>query len=164
MKLTDFIQNVGQPVAYYPGLRKITGGVTATILLCQFIYWRGKERDAEGWLYKTSSEIEDETGLTYNEQKTARALLKDAGLIEEHYARLDHKLMFRVNLDAVNEKWRMMESNVPECDDSTFGNDEKHHSLNELENTSEITSENTTEKQTAAVFSAYEKNIAVLVP
>jgi hypothetical protein len=141
MKLTDFIQGVGQPVAYYPKLRKITGGVTASILLCQFIYWRGKERDQDGWLYKTSSEIEDETGLTYNEQKTARTLLKDAGLIEEHYARLDHKIRFRVNLEAVNEEWRKTETVAPESDNSTMVNDTKSPSLNELKNTTENTTQ-----------------------
>ena len=72
MKLSQFLTDVGRPVAYHPKLKKITGSTTATILLCQFIYWRGKESNKDGWLYKDSDEIEEETGLTYNEQKTAR--------------------------------------------------------------------------------------------
>ena len=140
MKLTDFLQDVGRPVAYYPKLRKITGSATATILLCQFIYWRGKEKDEDGWLYKTSDEIEKETGLSYKEQKTARKKLVEAGLMEEHYARLDHVLRFKLNLDAINEKWGKDESDNGEQPIGTFGNDPKGCSLI---STTETTTENT---------------------
>lgn len=139
MKLTDFLQDIGRPVAYYPGLKKITGSTTATILLCQFIYWRGKESSGDGWLYKTSQEIEDETGLTYNEQKTARAVLVKVGLIQEHYARLDHQLKFMVNLDAINEKWGNPQLEIPQSDDSTLGNETSPYSLN---SNTETTTEN----------------------
>lgn len=140
MKLTDFLQDVGRPVAYYPELRKITGSVTATILLCQFFYWRGKESSQDGWLYKTADDIQQETGLSYSEQKTARRDLVTAGLIDEHYARLDHQMRFKVNLEAINNKWGMIETDIPESKKPQFGNDEINRSLNE----SEITAENTT--------------------
>ena len=140
MKLTDFLQDVGRPIAYYPGLRRITGSVTATILLCQFVYWRGKESDLSGWLYKTAADIEQETGLSYDEQKTARAKLKECGLIEEHYARLDHQMRFRVNLEAVNQKWGIPQQDIPEHGDSALGNEEIPFSLN---SNTESTTENT---------------------
>lgn len=139
MKLTDFLSDVGRPIAYYPSLRKITGSTTATILLCQFIYWRGKESDPNGWLYKTSDDIEEETGLSYNEQKTARANLVSAELIEEHYARLDHQMKFRVNLDMINLLWGTEQTVVPESDNPSFGKAIIHDSLNESEITTETT-------------------------
>ena len=139
MKLTDFLSDVGRPIAYYPSLRKITGSTTATILLCQFIYWRGKESDPNGWLYKTSDEIEEETGLSYNEQKTARANLVSAELIEEYYARLDHQMKFRVNLDMINLLWGTEQTVIPESDNPSFGKAIIHDSLNESENTAENT-------------------------
>lgn len=136
MKLTDFLQNTGKPIAYYPSLRKITGSTTATILLCQFIYWRGKESDPDGWLYKESAEIEQETGLSYDEQKTARKKLVENGLLEEHYARLDHQMKFRLNLDEINKKWSEVE--IPESRKTTFGKAESKYSLNSnTENTTE---------------------------
>lgn len=141
MKITEFLQDVGRPVAYYPSLRRITGSTNATILLCQFIYWRGKESDQDGWLYKDSDEIEQETGLSYNEQKTARKNLIDAGLIEEYYARLDHQMKFRVILDAVNTSWGIAETNVPESHNVPLGNSTKQLSLNESENTTQNTTE-----------------------
>lgn len=137
MKLTDFLQNTGRPIAYYPSLRKITGSTTATILLCQFIYWRGKESDPDGWLYKESAEIEQETGLSYDEQKTARKKLVENGLLEEHYARLDHQMKFRLNLDEINKKWSEVE--IPESRNATFGKAESPFSLN---GNTETTTEN----------------------
>ena len=147
MKLTDFLSDVGRPVAYYPELRKITGSVTATILLCQFIYWRGKESDPNGWLYKTAEEIQSETGLSYGEQKTARRDLVEAGLLDEHYARLDHQMRFKLNFDAINDKWGNEVSDNGESGKPTFGNDAKPLSLNESENTAENTTPAKTSKQ-----------------
>lgn len=141
MKLTDFLQDVGRQIAYYPSLRRITGSTNATIFLCQLIYWKGKESDPNGWLYKESEEIEEETGLSYGEQKTARRLLVEAGLIEEHYARLDHQMKFRLNMYAINEKWGNEEPSIPESGKPQFGNEQKPHSLNESENTAENTTQ-----------------------
>jgi hypothetical protein len=42
-----------------------------------------------------------ETGLSRDEQRTAKALQKH-GLLEERYDRLGHQLYFRVNVDAYN--------------------------------------------------------------
>ena len=140
MKMSDFLTDVGRPVAYYPGLRKITGSTTATIFFCQFFYWTGKEKSGDGWIYKTSAEIEEETGLSYNEQKTAREKLKSAKLLKEKYQRLDHMMYFKINLDKLNELWGNPPSEIPECDKVTLGNDDIQHSL--ISNT-ETTTENT---------------------
>lgn len=143
MKLTDFLQDVGRPVAYYPHLRKITGSTNATILLCQFIYWLGKQSDPDGWLYKTSDEIEDETGLSYEEQKVARKKLVENGLLEEHYARLDHQMKFILLIDAINGKWGNDESHVPEQGFATMPNKDLPRSLTE---STSYTSSQTTPK------------------
>lgn len=130
MKLTDFLEGVGRPVAYYPSMRKLTGSTNATILFCQFIYWRGKEADPNGWLEKTSEEIEGETGLSYEEQKTARRQLRDAELLEEHYARLDHQMRYRLNLSKINEKWAELQPQIPESGNPLFGKEASPSSLN----------------------------------
>ncbi|MEA4908653.1 MAG: hypothetical protein VB089_13585 [Anaerolineaceae bacterium] len=127
MRITDFIEDVGRPVSFYPGLRRITKSTTGTLLLCQLIYWHGKQQDVNGWILKTSGEIEYETGLSYEEQKTARAALIRNKLIEEDYRRIDHIMAFRVNLDAINEAWEATENTakttVPERANATFGNE-----------------------------------------
>lgn len=109
MKLSDFLADVGRPIAYYPGLRQITGSTTATILFCQLMYWTGKEKSGDGWIYKSAEELEDETGMSYDEQKTARAKLIERGLIEEDYKRLEHRMYFRVKLDTLNAVWEIPE-------------------------------------------------------
>lgn len=125
MKPSDFLQDIGRPMAYYPKLRKATGSTTATIMLCNLIYWRGKESGPDGWLYKTAEEIEDETGLSYREQQSARKQLVKQELVEERYQRLDHKMYFRINLQVLDTKWshcfsRNDRSSVRETTDRQF--------------------------------------------
>jgi len=103
MGLTRYIQDLGRAVAYFPSLKRITTSTTASILLCQLLYWTDKTKD--GWIWKTSDEIEYETGLTYNEQRTARKILLDLDLIEEEYKRLDHYIRYRVRQEVLNAQW-----------------------------------------------------------
>jgi len=103
VKLSNYILDLGRIVAYYPNLKKITYSTTASILLCQLLYWCDKTRD--DWIWKTSDDIEEETGLTYNEQRTARKSLVDLGIVTEEYKRLDHMYRFRVNQEILNTMW-----------------------------------------------------------
>jgi hypothetical protein len=148
MKLSDFLTDVGRPIAYYPGLRRITGSTTATVFVCQLLYWTGKEKDGDGWIYKVSDEIENETGLSYDEQKTAREKLLAAGLIEEKYARLEHRMYFKVNLETLNELWGNGESDIRETGNTALGKAESPDSLNRnlTENTSQNTNNGAKEK------------------
>jgi hypothetical protein len=158
MKLSDFITDIGRPVAFYPGLKRITKSTTATILLCQFIYWIGKGESKDGSVYKTSKELEDETGLTYEEQKTARARLKDIGLLTEKYARLDHTIYFKIDTNKLDALWASSQ-----CHDGENGNDTMANKVlpDSLNSNTETTS-NTTTKNTS--FSKNEKEEPILEP
>jgi hypothetical protein len=104
MKLSDAIRDIGRPVAFYPGLKKLTNSTTATILLCQFLYWTDKTLD--GWFWKSCEQLEEETGLTRDEQETARKKLKANGLMQERLERADaNKMYFKINLDELNSQW-----------------------------------------------------------
>lgn len=105
VKLTDFLMDIGKPVAYYPKLSAITGGVKETLLLCQLIYWQGKQESRNGWIYKTREELTEETGLSRYEQETARKNLIKKGFLEEKLAGIPARLHYRVNVEAVNEAW-----------------------------------------------------------
>lgn len=102
-RLTNYIIDLGRAVAYHPGLRQVTGSITATVLLCQFIYWIDKTKS--GWIYKDSYDIEEETGLSVYEQQTARKALIEKGILSEEYKRLDHKIAFKINEDVLNDLW-----------------------------------------------------------
>jgi hypothetical protein len=114
------------------------------------IYWTGKQADPNGWIYKTAADIEEETGLSYYEQQTARKQLLKLKFIEEQYKRLDHQMVFRVMANEVNQQWGMRKDLVPEPDNTSLGNEEIPHSLNESETTSEITTEITYGEKTFA--------------
>lgn len=112
MKLSDYIIDFGRVVAYHPKLREIQdeNGNTLTaisvLLLCQLLYWTEKGRNKnQGWIHKESTEIQEETGLSYNEQRTARRNLIELGLIEEHYRRSVHEMHFKVDVDRLNHLW-----------------------------------------------------------
>ena len=113
MRITDFFQDLGRPVAYYPKLTHITGGVKETVLLCQLLYWQGKQSNREGWIYKTRDEIHEETGLSRTEQERARKELKRRGFIEEQLKGIPAKVHFKINIDAINEAWEEYITNEP---------------------------------------------------
>jgi len=103
MKISNTLINLGRVVAYHPNLKKITNSTTATILLCQLLYWTPKSKD--GWIWKTVDEIEEETGLTQYEQKTARDSLIEQGLIFFEFKRLDHTSRYFVNQKKLDVMW-----------------------------------------------------------
>lgn len=105
MKITDFLSDVGRPVAYFPKLRCITGSINATLFLCQLLYWEGKQECKNGWVYKSHADMEEETGLSRREQELVRKTLKDAGFIEEKLAGLPRTLHYRVVKDVINAAW-----------------------------------------------------------
>lgn len=102
MKPSDLMLDIGRPVSYYPKLSKKLGGATATLLFCQLFYWQDKADENLG-VYKTSEDLETETGLTYREQVTARKALKDVGVLIETNKRLEHRIYYKIDLDAFNE-------------------------------------------------------------
>jgi hypothetical protein len=105
MRLTDFLTSIGRPIAYYPSLNRITGGVLPTILFCQLIYWHDKGEDLDGWIYKTQADWSFETGLSRWEQESARKALRTRGLLHEKFAGLPRRLYFKPDIQAINEAW-----------------------------------------------------------
>lgn len=108
MKLTDFLRDIGRPLVYYPSLSKITGGVKETIFLCNLIFWTGKQKDTEGWIRKSSKDIETETGLNREEQKTARKNIIKKKLLTERKRGTPPTKEFRVEITNINELWENM--------------------------------------------------------
>ncbi|HBU4428817.1 TPA: hypothetical protein MCY21_005503 [Klebsiella pneumoniae] len=102
MKPSDIIRGFGRPVAYYPELAKHLGGVSSTVLFCQMTYWMDKLTSDLG-VHKTSDEIQGETGLSYEEQRTARKKLKKLGVLIETKKRLEHRIYFKVDFQRLDE-------------------------------------------------------------
>jgi hypothetical protein len=92
-----------RPIAYYPALAAIAGGVTAGVFLAQLFYWHDKGADPAGWIYKTQAEWQAETGLTRWEQETARRHLRQRGILEEKLAGIPARLYYRLDVARVIE-------------------------------------------------------------
>jgi len=84
---------------------KTHASIAASVFLCQLIYWKGKETNKDGWIYKTQKDIEDETGLSREEQESARRTLYHMGVLEERDDRPEHKKYYRINLNVINDIW-----------------------------------------------------------
>jgi hypothetical protein len=82
-----------EAVPYYPVLGRLLG-VKAAVLLCCVMSWQQRTAEPLG-AEKTAAAIEADTGLTYEEQRTARRILRDAGLLVETERRLEHRMFFR---------------------------------------------------------------------
>ena len=83
MQIGIFLGNLGNPVIYYPKLAKITGGVTASIFLCQLFQWQSQLANSQNWVQTNTAEIEKATGLNPEEQELARQQLKARSLLKE---------------------------------------------------------------------------------
>jgi hypothetical protein len=128
MKITLLLPDAGRPIAYLPKLRKIAGSINATLLLCQLLYWSGREASQDGWIFKRSEivaedpagvqnafnqSIEFETGLSYKEQRSARQQLRARGLLRERYDRFRHVLLFQVDASALTVALDQAQEHLP---------------------------------------------------
>ena len=113
MKLGLFLKNLGHPIAYYPSLVKVVGGVLPCLFLCQMYYWQGKQKDPDGWIFKSQAEIQEETGMGRREQESARKDLKARGLIQERFAGCPRRLEYLLIDDALEARWQEYLQGVP---------------------------------------------------
>lgn len=118
MRPSESLKVAGRPIAYYPKLAKPLGGVNAAILFGHFFYWHDKTENPLG-VYRTAEEIEDETGLSVQEQRTARSKLRERGVLIETEKRIEHRIYYKLDLDAFDDLMLQHsgseESTAPKC-------------------------------------------------
>ena len=152
MSAVETLKLIGRPNAYYPKLAKLLGGVNPAVLFSQLFYWQDKATSDLG-VYKTRDELEEETGLSHNEQRTAIRKLQDKGVLIVTEKRLDHKTFYKIDngkvneilakfAESMNQSSRSKKSNFPELDNVAFGAITKSSSLYQ-ENTTKTTTETT---------------------
>ena len=100
-KLSTALKSLGRCITYYPSLAAAVG-LKESIILCQLLYWTPKV-SGEGWIYKTAEELSEETGLSYREQLRIRKNLVKQQLIEERHDRVEHRIYFRVCIEALDK-------------------------------------------------------------
>jgi hypothetical protein len=134
-----------RPIAVYPVYIKLTGSVNAGLLLSQIMYWYGAVNGRT--FYKSDAEIMEETMLSVNELRHAKARLKQMSFIKitlhgvpakTHYT-IDDKLLFsEINQCSLVESTKL--------DKSKPRNYNSGINETNTENTTENTTKNTTEK------------------
>ncbi|HHA2024796.1 TPA: primosomal protein I [Enterobacter ludwigii] len=96
----SLIHLLDRPIAYQPAFAqlragKVKSGPVAAVLLSQFVYWHNR-MDGD-WMYKTREDIKKETGLSRDEQETARKRLVALGVLEEELRGVPATLHYRIN-------------------------------------------------------------------
>lgn len=160
MSFSQYLRQLGQPIAYYPQLAKPLGGVTAAVLFGQLFYWQDKTDNPLG-VYKTLDELMEETGLTERELRSTREKLRDLGVVIETNKRLEHRLYFKVDYNALDDLmalWLFREESkrhsadsqnvIPPNDKTSFREESKRHSVNTVI-TTKTTTENTSDLSTS---------------
>jgi hypothetical protein len=114
-------------------------GPAAGTFLRQLVYWIGKKHDPEEWIYKTLSEMEEETGLSRKQQEKTRKILRTAGVLEEVKRGIPCRVWYRVDLEALlgvmetpystMNQWRRKRVRG---DDSEQANDRGYSSLDHI--------------------------------
>ena len=114
-KITQTLRNLGagRVIAFLPGLAKIIGR-EESLFVQQFLHWTPYASNPDGWVYKTTIEIEDETSLTYKEQIRVRDRLKNLGILEERYERLNHRMYYRILEEELDKKLELGFSKIAE--------------------------------------------------
>lgn len=175
MDLASALIGLGKVISYYPSLASVFG-LKESIFICNFAWWTGKQRDKEGWIYKTISEIEEETALTKEEQMRLRARLVSVGILEEKDDRLHHRKFYRLNFDRINEFWvnrpektkptsRSRENPLGEVGNPDFAEWSKPTSSNNINTSSTLTTNPEPENghsvpfQCLEIFGAYPRRI-----
>lgn len=84
------------PIAFHPIYVDVTGSLTAALWLAYAAYHVAESgTDPEGWFQKSQEEWALETRLTRREQESARARLRELGLLQERRG-LNQPLSYRL--------------------------------------------------------------------
>lgn len=137
MTPSETLRLLGRPIAYHPKLAKLLGSVNAAILFGQLVYWSDKTNHELG-IYKTAEQIEEETGLSPREQKTAREKLVKLKVLTETHRRLEHRLYFKINFvvydEFVLQYLAKSDTENPENTDENSGDDQSENTETQKRN------------------------------
>lgn len=89
------------PIAYMPIYSRVTGSVTAGILLSQIVYWDGKMQHRQ--FYKTDKDFCEELAMGVSELKSAKKRLVKMGLIGIDRKGIPARTHYKLNLGRLSD-------------------------------------------------------------
>lgn len=144
-----------RPIAFQPVFARMTGSINAALFLSQAFYWQ--KRCKKEWWWKTMEDWQEETCLSRREQETARAKLRELGLIKEQRKGSPAKLFYSVDYTAIgNELAKMAQSDNLSMAESDILKESESANLdrrNQPISYSETTTE-TTKEESSTLLSA----------
>jgi hypothetical protein len=104
-----------RPIAFHRVFVKLTGSVTAALMLSQAVYWSKRANSSnEGWFYKTRDQWEEETGLTRYEQESARKALRKLSFWNEELRGVPAQMHYRVDITALSNELLLVAESLTE--------------------------------------------------
>jgi hypothetical protein len=101
--ILEGLENAGSDrKAYEPAFIQAFGPGPG-VLMSQLFFWTGNGMDPAGWIYKTEREWKWETGLSRDQQREARKILKAKDVLQEDKKGVPCKLYFRIKLERLAE-------------------------------------------------------------
>ena len=95
------------PIAVHRSLIRVTGSVTAALMLSQALAWSETlAPQTQGWFTKSQWEWSEETGLSGWEQEGARRVLRRTCLVEERTWGVPAALWFHVRKERILQALR----------------------------------------------------------
>lgn len=86
-----------KPVAFHRCFVSLTGSVNAALMLSQAMYWQKRNKDGDWW-FQTREKWADETGMTRDEQETARKKLRECPFWKEELRGVPAKMYYKVDV------------------------------------------------------------------
>lgn len=89
-----------EPIIFHKAYVQLTEDALAALFLSYATYTAEKlENHHEGWFTKTYDEWQAETGLTRFQQRSARKILIEKGLLIERKIGMPAKLMYKIDME-----------------------------------------------------------------
>ena len=113
-----------RPVSYYPVYRKLTGRLTAGVLLSQILfhwsYWA--QHEGRDKFHLTDAQLMEETGLTPDEFKLAKRALKALSFLKITREGVPAKTYYEVDAEALAQAIRDLEVDTGKTRELDGGN------------------------------------------
>lgn len=104
-----------KPIAFHRCFVSLTGSVNAALMLSQAMYWQKRNKDGDWW-FQTREKWADETGMTRDEQETARKKLRECPFWKEELRGVPAKMYYKVDVGLL---LRMVVGGDPDAHGST---------------------------------------------
>lgn len=151
VRLDSLLNGIGRPVAYYPAIAETFGGVKRALWICQFAYWKDKQKDPDGWIHKTEEAITKETGLSRHEQKSVKKWLLEFNLCKIDKRGQPSKNYYLHDWNKLTDEWNKHRTSQPESGPLVSAKAAHQSAGNNGTISTEITTEITSESTKNAV-------------